>query len=172
MTEKAVLSRSWYTQDAAAEEEPPPPPPPYSLTDENRARKAPVPAQVERKVVLVGDCGVGKTALCACVSPASTLSCFIQADRSRSRAASMYYGEASSDRMMRSLKIALHRVIVELKLCETHADGDHDRLIRPLLYPDTHVILICFSLAAAREPVEENVENVGLFPTLSMVSSR
>jgi small GTP-binding protein len=44
--------------------------------------------------------------------------------------------------------------LVELVLWDTMAQEDYDRL-RPLTYPDTHIVLICFSVE-----IRESLENV------------
>ena len=50
---------------------------------------------------------------------------------------------------------------VELALWDTAGQEDYDRL-RPLSYPDSHVIVICFAIDSrdSLENVEEKVRNI------------
>lgn len=62
---------------------------------------------------------------------------------------------------------------VELALWDTAGQEDYDRL-RPLSYPDSHVILICFSIDSpdSLDNVQEKVrlEFLDLFPELMKIS--
>ena len=55
---------------------------------------------------------------------------------------------------------------VELALWDTAGQEDYDRL-RPLSYPDSHVILICFAVDSpdSLDNVQEKVSLVPLFPS-------
>ncbi|PVF94900.1 putative GTPase Rho1 [Serendipita vermifera] len=90
-----------------------------------------------RKVVLVGDGGVGKTCL----------------------AISFHYGRFPERDMPTfwenyAVNMEIEGQIIGLVLCDTAGQEDYDRL-RPLSYPNTDVILICFSL-----DYPESFENV------------
>lgn len=55
---------------------------------------------------------------------------------------------------------------VELALWDTAGQEDYDRL-RPLSYPDSHVILICFAIDSP-DSLDNVQEKVGFFPSWSM----
>ena len=59
---------------------------------------------------------------------------------------------------------------VELALWDTAGQEDYDRL-RPLSYPDSHVILICFAVDSpdSLDNVQEKVSSV-LFETTKLIS--
>mmetsp|Transcript_13977 Transcript_13977/g.19434 ORF Transcript_13977/g.19434 Transcript_13977/m.19434 type:complete len:189 (-) Transcript_13977:77-643(-) len=79
------------------------------------------------KVVVIGDSGVGKTCLCSRFSrdsyPADNIpvldSCVFP--------------------------VNINKKLLEINLWDTHGSEDYDRL-RPLSYPGTNAVLICFSL--------------------------
>ncbi|PVF94901.1 GTP-binding protein rhoA [Serendipita vermifera] len=83
---------------------------------------------MRRKVVLVGDGGVGKTSLII----------------------TFRYGEFPEQFMPTFwenpvVDIEVKNRLMELVIWDTAGQEEYDRL-RPLSYPDTHVVLICFSL--------------------------
>ena len=55
-----------------------------------------------------------------------------------------------------SKSVVVNGVTINLNLFDTNGNDDHDRL-RPLSYPDTNIVLICFSVVS-----QENFTNVEL----------
>ncbi|CAO3613917.1 unnamed protein product [Mucor hiemalis] len=80
-------------------------------------------AEIRRKLVIVGDGACGKTCLLIVFSRVVRSYCFEN-----------YVADVEVDGKN-----------VELALWDTAGQEDYDRL-RPLSYPDSHVILICFSI--------------------------
>lgn len=89
----------------------------------------PAPAIIERKLVTVGDTGCGKTPLLIAWSKGVFI------ELSFPTVFENYVGDVEVDGKQ-----------VELALWDTAGIENYDRL-RPLSNPDTHVILLCFSLA-------------------------
>jgi Ras homolog gene family, member A len=86
-------------------------------------------AEIRRKLVIVGDSGVGKTPL---------LIVFCKGTFPEVWVPTVFENYVAD--------IVVDNKHVELALWDTSGLGDYDRL-RPLSYPDAHVIVLCFSLA-------------------------
>ena len=85
-------------------------------------------SKIKKKLVIVGDGGCGKTCL---------LSVFIKDVFHK------HYTGSSLEHHVADIKV--DDKVVELALWDTPGQEDFDRL-RPLHYPDTDVILMCFSI--------------------------
>ncbi|KAG2010614.1 Rho1 GTPase, variant 2 [Coprinopsis cinerea AmutBmut pab1-1] len=83
---------------------------------------------IGRKLVVVGDCGVGKTCL---------LAVYAKGKFPTKSVPTMY------DNYIMEMEV--DGTGVELGLWDTPGNGDYDRL-RLLIYPKAHVILLCFAI--------------------------
>ncbi|KAK5706215.1 GTP-binding protein Rho1 [Elasticomyces elasticus] len=101
--------------------------------------------EIRRKLVAVGDGAIGKTALLLTFSKGSF-------------DFTIYSPGTIFDNYVANVEVDGKRV--ELALWDTAGVEDYDRL-RPLSYPDAHVILICFSIdrPASYENITEKVCN-------------
>ncbi|KAH6907435.1 GTP-binding protein rho1 [Coprinopsis sp. MPI-PUGE-AT-0042] len=95
---------------------------------------------IGRTLVVVGDCGVGKTCLLAVFAKG----------KFPTRSVPATYDNYVMDMDVEGVK-------VELGLWDTAGDSNYGRL-RPLLYPKAHVILICFSIDS--QSSLENAQNL------------
>lgn len=89
---------------------------------------APPPAEIRRKLVIVGDGACGKTCLLIVFSKGTFPEVYVPTVFEN------YVADVEVDGRK-----------VELALWDTAGQEDYDRL-RPLSYPDSNVILICFSI--------------------------
>ncbi|KAF8583782.1 putative GTPase Rho1 [Ramaria rubella] len=85
-------------------------------------------AEIRRKLVIVGDGACGKTCLLTVFSKGAFPEIYVPT----------VFESAVAD-------IEVDGKLVELALWDTAGQEDYDRL-RPLSYPDTHVVLICFAV--------------------------
>lgn len=117
---------------------------------------------VKTKLVCVGDGGVGKTCLLMVYSgkPFPTVSHFAHADSSRTRPSDCSLLVLQDYRPTVFENYVCNKQVegklVELALWDTAGQEEYDRL-RPLSYPDSHVVFICF--AVDFPPSLENVED-------------
>ncbi|KAJ1845720.1 GTP-binding protein Rho1, partial [Coemansia sp. RSA 2611] len=96
-----------------------------------------MPAEIRRKLVIVGDGACGKTCLLIVFSKGTFPELYVPTVFEN------YVADVEVDGKQ-----------VELALWDTAGQEDYDRL-RPLSYPDSHVILICFSIDSP-----DSLENV------------
>ncbi|KAJ2784616.1 GTP-binding protein Rho1 [Coemansia javaensis] len=96
-----------------------------------------MPAEIRRKLVIVGDGACGKTCLLIVFSKGTFPELYVPTVFEN------YVVDVEVDGKQ-----------VELALWDTAGQEDYDRL-RPLSYPDSHVILICFSIDSV-----DSLENV------------
>ncbi|KAJ2713678.1 GTP-binding protein Rho1 [Coemansia spiralis] len=96
-----------------------------------------MPAEIRRKLVIVGDGACGKTCLLIVFSKGTFPELYVPTVFEN------YVVDVEVDGKQ-----------VELALWDTAGQEDYDRL-RPLSYPDSHVILICFAIDSA-----DSLENV------------
>lgn len=94
-------------------------------------------AELRRKLVIVGDGACGKTCLLIVFSKGTFPEVYVPTVFEN------YVADVDVDGRR-----------VELALWDTAGQEDYDRL-RPLSYPDTHVVLVCFSVDS-----EDSLENV------------
>ncbi|KAJ2617521.1 GTP-binding protein Rho1 [Coemansia sp. RSA 1365] len=87
-----------------------------------------MPAEIRRKLVIVGDGACGKTCLLIVFSKGTFPEVYVPTVFEN------YVADVEVDGRQ-----------VELALWDTAGQEDYDRL-RPLSYPDSHVILICFAI--------------------------
>ncbi|KAG7193421.1 GTP-binding protein Rho1 [Scheffersomyces spartinae] len=97
----------------------------------------PAPAEIRRKLVIVGDGACGKTCLLIVFSRGTFPGVYVPTVFEN------YVADVEVDGR-----------VVELALWDTAGQEDYDRL-RPLSYPDSHVVLICFSVDSP-----DSLENV------------
>ncbi|EAZ62793.1 predicted protein [Scheffersomyces stipitis CBS 6054] len=88
----------------------------------------PPPAELRRKLVIVGDGACGKTCLLIVFSKGTFPEVYVPT----------VFENYVAD-------VEIDGTVVELALWDTAGQEDYDRL-RPLSYPDSNVILICFSV--------------------------
>ncbi|KAG9229094.1 P-loop containing nucleoside triphosphate hydrolase protein [Amylocarpus encephaloides] len=114
-------------------------------------------AEIRRKLVIVGDGACGKTCLlivfskgtfpeCFCsglVHTASTRSMIASSDNDTKAGTQQVYVPTVFENYVADVEVDGKHV--ELALWDTAGQEDYDRL-RPLSYPDSHVILICFAV--------------------------
>ena len=109
-------------------------------------------AAIRKKLVIVGDCAAGKT---------SVLTAFIRDQFNEIYVPTVFQNDFADVNNVADVNniadinnvsnikgvadIVVDGKQVELKLCDTASQEDHDRL-RPLSYPDTDVILMCFAI--------------------------
>ena len=98
-----------------------------TLVATSTSSRAPGP-DMKRKLVIVGDSICGKTALLIRFSKGVVVE---------------YLSPTTFDDWTADVEVDGHRV--KLSLCDTSGADDYDRF-RPLWYPDSHVVLICFSI--------------------------
>ncbi|KAJ2842989.1 GTP-binding protein Rho1 [Coemansia brasiliensis] len=96
-----------------------------------------MPAEIRRKLVIVGDGACGKTCLLIVFSKGQFPELYVPTVFEN------YVADVEVDGKQ-----------VELALWDTAGQEDYDRL-RPLSYPDSHVILICFAIDSP-----DSLENV------------
>ncbi|KAJ2994086.1 hypothetical protein HDV02_001863 [Globomyces sp. JEL0801] len=103
-------------------------------------------AEIRKKLVIVGDGACGKTCLLIVFSKGTFPETYVPT----------VFENYVSD-------IYVDGTAVELALWDTAGQEDYDRL-RPLSYPDTHVILICFAIDSpdSLENVQEKVKRKSL----------
>ncbi|CAD0050469.1 unnamed protein product [Aureobasidium pullulans] len=108
-------------------------------------------AEIRRKLVIVGDGACGKTCLLIVFSkgtflrfvfPAPALSVVARRVPSPSHSPPVYVPTVFENYVA---DVEVDGKHVELALWDTAGQEDYDRL-RPLSYPDSHVILICFAV--------------------------
>lgn len=90
---------------------------------------------LRRKLVVVGDGAIGKTSLLTSY---------------KTGAFTEEYVPTVFENSLASVRI--EDKVVELSLWDTAGQEDYDRL-RPLTYPDTHVVLVCFAVDKAESLV-------------------
>ncbi|KAE9989942.1 hypothetical protein EG327_002084 [Venturia inaequalis] len=95
-------------------------------------------AELRRKLVIVGDGACGKT--CLLITIANT--CFDSSVFSKGTFPEVYVPTVFENYVA---DVEVDGKHVELALWDTAGQEDYDRL-RPLSYPDSHVILICFAI--------------------------
>ncbi|EAU80987.2 Rho1 GTPase [Coprinopsis cinerea okayama7 len=99
---------------------------------------------IGRKLVVVGDCGVGKP-----YTPKANSRRYgvLLTGCSKRRATETPAAQKSVPTMYDNyiMELEVDGAGVELGLWDTPGNGDYDRL-RPLIYPKAHVILLCFAI--------------------------